>query len=391
MAYDFDTVIERSGTRSVKWDLHHPAYNAEGMIPLWVADMDFACPPEVTQALLKRVAHPIYGYSFVNDEFYGAVREWMEKRFSAVVEESWMTGISGVVSGMHVAIDAFTSPGDKVLVQPPVYPAFFYSVERRGRQVVENPLVERDGRYEIDWDDFARKVRDPQVKMFLLCSPHNPVGRVWSRDELVRIGQLCVENGVLVVVDEIHADLVYEKGMHTPYYALPRELTEQSLILLAAGKTFNLAGLFTAIAMTPNPTLLQTFKKTAAAMGHEFVNLLGVEATIAAYRHGEAWLDELLPYLHANATYIHRFLTERVPLVSMPVPEATYLGWMDFRRMGMTDAELARWLQQKAKLGLHKGTTFGKQGAGFFRINFACPRSILVEAMERLERAVQEG
>ena len=391
MIYDFDAIIDRSGTKSVKWELNHPAYNAEGMIPLWVADMDFACPPAVTEALMKRVAHPIYGYSFLSSEFYGAVREWIAKRFSVEVEESWMTGIAGVVPGMHVAIDAFTQPGDKVLVQPPVYHPFFHSVEHRGRQVVENPLAEHEGRYEIDWDDFTQKVRDPLVKMFLLCSPHNPVGRAWSRDELVRMGELCVENGVLVVVDEIHADLVYEKGRHTPYYSLPKELTEQCVILLAASKTFNLAGFFTSVMMTPNRTLLQAFKKTAAEMGHEFVNLLGVEATIAAYRHGEPWLDQLLPYLHENATYIHRFLAERVPQVTMPVPEATYLGWMDFRRLGMSDSELSAWLRQKAKLGLHSGTTFGKQGAGFFRINFACPRAILVEAMERLERAVLEG
>ncbi|WP_400163986.1 MalY/PatB family protein [Brevibacillus sp. TJ4] len=391
MNYDFDTIIDRSGTKSIKWELNHPAFNAEGMLPLWIADMDFACPPAVTEALQKRVAHPLYGYSFLPSDFYGAVREWIARRFSVTVDESWMTGIAGVIPGMHVVIDAFTEPQDKVLVQPPVYNPFFEAVEHRGRQLVENPLVEQQGRYEIDWDDFAEKVRDPQVKLFILCSPHNPVGRAWSREELLRMGELCLENRVLVVADEIHADLVYEKGSHTPYYSLPPELAENSLILLSASKTFNLAGFFTSILMTPNRAHLQTFKKTARMMGHEFVNLLGVEATIAAYRHGEPWLEQLLPYLHDNAKYIHHFLATRIPQVSMPVPEATYLGWIDFRRLGMSDAELATLLRQKARLGLHDGKTFGKQGAGFYRINFACPRAILVEAMERLERALQES
>jgi len=391
MKFDFDAVIDRTGTKSVKWDTNHPSFNAEGMIPLWVADMDFASPPQVTEALMKRVSHPVYGYTFLGADFYGAVREWIERRFSVAVEESWMTGIAGVMPGIRVAIEAFTSPGDKVLIQPPVYHPFFHAIASRGRQVVENPLVERDGFYEIDWDDFAQKVRDPQVKMFLLCAPHNPVGRDWTREELIRMGELCRENGVLLAVDEIHADLVYQKDGHTPYYSLPRELTDNSLIFLSAAKTFNLAGFFTAIMLTPNPSHLQTFKKTAAAMGHDFVNLLGAEATIAAYRHGEPWLEQLLPYLHENAKYIHHFLQTRLPLVSMRVPQATYLGWMDFRRLGLPHDEVARLLREKAKLGLHSGTTFGRQGKGFFRINFACPRHVLAEAMERLERALQES
>lgn len=384
--YDFDTWIERKGSNSVKWDTSHPAYAGEGMIPLWVADMDFACPPEVTEALIRRASHPIYGYPRKPAAFYGALKEWIGKRFGLHVEERWMVGINGVMAGIHVAIDAFTQPGDKVLIQTPVYHPFYHAVQNRGRQLVKSPLVEREGRYEMDWDDLAEKLVG--VKLMILCSPHNPVGRVWTKDELTRLGEMCVERGVIVVADEIHCDLVYEKGSHTPYYSLPPELSMQSVTFLAPSKTFNLAGLFTAYLVAPNEKLLRAFT-AASRMGYEDVNLFGIEATVAAYRHGEAWLDELLVYLLSNAEYVSRYLSERIPEVSMAVPEGTYLGWMDFRRLGWKQADLNKLLRERAKLGLHDGMTFGNEGEGFQRINFACPRVILVEAMERLERAIR--
>ncbi|MDH4615816.1 PatB family C-S lyase [Brevibacillus sp. AY1] len=390
MKYVFDAVVDRKGTDSLKWESNQPEYNREGMIPLWVADMDFTCLPAITEALSKRAAHPIYGYGIKPDAFFGSLKEWIHRRFAVEVETSWMTSIAGVIPAMHVAIDAFTSPGDKIVVQPPVYHPFFSAVEHRGRQVVENLLLEKDGRYEIDWDDLEAKLRDPQAKLLLLCSPHNPVGRVWTRDELIRMGELCVKYGVLVISDEIHADLVYEKGSHTPYYALPSELANQSVTLLAASKTFNIAGLFTSFVLTQNSELLRAFKTTAACMGHELVNIFGIEATIAAYQHGEEWLDQLLPYLHENAKFIHQFLQERLPQVSMRVPEATYLGWIDFRKLNLPQKDLLQLLQQKARIGMQDGEIFGQAGNGFCRINYACPRALLQEALERLEKAVLE-
>ncbi|RNB75022.1 MalY/PatB family protein [Brevibacillus panacihumi] len=388
MRFDFDAVTDRTGTCSLKWESNMRGYNEEGMIPLWVADMDFACPPQITEALARRVAHPIYGYSIEPQEFYTSLKDWIRRRFQVEVEESWMTSIPGIIPAMHVALEAYTSPGDKVIVQTPVYHPFFLSVKNRGREVVENKLLEDDGNYFIDFADLEQKVRDPQVKLLFLCSPHNPVGRIWSREELQRLGRLCVDHDVLVVADEIHADLVYEKGSHLPYYALPDELSKQSLSLLSASKTFNIAGLFTSYALSSNPEILRAFQSAATRMGHEFVNLFGVQATIAAYQHGEEWLDQLLVYLRGNAQFIHQFLAERVPPVSMRVPEASYLGWIDFRKLGLPQ-ETLMWLLQKAKLGLHNGEIFGSGGTGFIRINFACPRSFLVEAMERLERAIQ--
>jgi len=363
-------------------------YNEEGMIPLWVADMDFACAPQITEALARRVAHPIYGYSIEPQEFYTSLKDWIRRRFDVHVEESWMTSIAGIIPAMYVALEAYTSPGDKVIVQTPVYHPFFLSVKNRGREVVENRLLEDGGNYLIDWADLEQKVSDPQVKLLFLCSPHNPVGRIWSREELLRLGQLCVDHDVLVVADEIHADLVYEKGSHTPYYSLPDELSKQSLSLLAASKTFNIAGMFTSYALSSNPEILGAFKSAATRMGHEFVNLFGVQATIAAYQHGEEWLDQLLVYLRGNAQFIHDYLEQHVPGVSMRVPEASYLGWMDFRKLNLPQETLMSQLQ-KGKLGLHNGEIFGSGGTGFIRINFAAPRVIITEAMERLERVIQ--
>ncbi|MFS0554173.1 MalY/PatB family protein [Brevibacillus sp. 179-C1.2 HS] len=388
--YDFDQVIERKGTDSVKWEIQNPKVNGEGMLPLWVADMDFACAPEITEALVKRASHPIYGYTLKSHALYHSLKEWIQKRFGVAVEESWMTGIPGVVPGIHVAVEAFTAPGDGVLIQTPVYHPFYHAVENRGRHVVTSPLVERNSRYEMDWDDLTQKLSDPRVKLMLLCTPHNPLGRVWTRQELERLGELCVENGVIVVADEIHSDLVYEPNIHTPYYSLSPQLANQSVTFLSAAKTFNLAGLYTSYLMTQNQQLLRDFSSTASKMGYENLNLFGMEATIAAYQNGEAWLEELLIYLQGNAAYLNEFLATRIPEVSMAIPEATYLGWIDFRRLGLSQAELNKLIREEAKLGLHDGTTFGRDGAGFMRINFACPRSILVEAMDRLERAIKK-
>lgn len=388
--YDFDQRMERAGTNSLKWELPNSQVNGEGMLPLWVADMDFACPPAVTEALVKRASHPIYGYPMKQAVFYQALQEWIARRFGVSVEESWMASVAGVMPGIHVAIDAYSAPGDKVVIQTPVYPPFAMAVKHRERQVVESSLLAREGSYGMDWDDLAQKLGDPEVKLMLLCSPHNPVGRVWTKQELERLGNLCVEHGVIVIADEIHADLVYEKGSHTPFYSLAPELASQSVTFLSASKTFNLAGLFTSYLLTPNRQLLREFKGMALKMGCEHVNLFGMEAAVAAYRHGEQWLDELLDYLHGNARYLHEFLAKRLPDVAMPVPQATYLGWMDFRKLGLEQAELNRLIRQEAKLGLLDGAGFGKEGIGFQRINFACPRALLVEAMERLERALRK-
>ncbi|HET7577736.1 MAG TPA: PatB family C-S lyase [Bacillales bacterium] len=389
MTYNLDEVLDRAGTNSIKWNYRNDVFGSDDVLPLWVADMDFPCPPSVTEALVERAKHPIYGYPGRPEAFFQSVVKWIERRFDVEPNRDWMTPVPGVVTGLHVAIDAFTKPGDKVVIQPPVYHPFFKAIENRGRHIVENPLTEDNGHYRMDLEDLKEKI-DARTRMIILCSPHNPIGRVWTKEELQELTDICIENDIFIVSDEIHSDLIYEKGTHTPFYSLSKEAAAQSLTFIAPSKTFNLAGLAASIAIAGDDKIHREFSNTMAKAGIFHINLFGMEALQAAYNNGEEWLEDVLHYLHDNAEYVHEFLQERIPQVKMAVPEATYLGWMDFRELGMYGEELNDFIVQKARLGFNAGKMFGKQGDGFQRINFACPRSILEEAMERLEQAVNE-
>ncbi|RNB91426.1 putative C-S lyase [Brevibacillus fluminis] len=386
--YQFDDVIDRNGTRSLKWDDRRRFFEDRDVLPLWVADMDFASPPCVTEALVKRAQHPIYGYPSKPAELNQALIGWMKRRFDVEVKEGWLATVPGIVPGLHFAIDALTEPDEKVIVQTPVYQPFYQAVRNRGRQLIENPLIEVDGDYQMDFDDLRRKI-DEKTRMLILCSPHNPVGRVWRKNELMTLAEICLEHDIIVVSDEIHSDLVYEKGSHTPFYSLSPEIADKSLTFVAPSKTFNLAGLFSSFVISPNARMLRQFQVAMSRTGVEFINMFGIEAMTAAYQGGDEWLDQLLVYLRGNADYIRQFLQEHVPQVTMRVPQATYLGWMDFRQLGLPPAEIKRLMIHEALLGLNDGTGFGEAGAGFQRINFACPRSTLEEAMHRLERTFQ--
>jgi cystathionine beta-lyase len=389
MKYNFDEVIDRIGTNSSKWDYREKIFGTEDVLPLWVADMDFPCPPCVVEAIIKRAQHPIYGYPGKPREFFVAAVHWLKRRFGVDVQPEWMATVPGVVPGIHIAIEAFTNPGDKVVVQPPVYHPFFRAIRNRGRQIVENPLMEKDGRYYMDFADLKEKI-DERTRMLILCSPHNPVGRVWERDELLELADICMKNDILIISDEIHSDLVYEKRKHIPLFSLSPEISNHCITFISVSKTFNLAGLFTSIAFTENPKILRELKMAIHKASMEDINLFGIEALIAAYNEGEDWLEELLLYLKGNAEYISNFLRERIPQVKMQVPEGTYLGWMDFRELRLRGEELKEFIIRKAKLGLNDGMMFGAQGEGFQRINFACSRKTLEEAMLRLEKAVKE-
>jgi len=384
----FDEIIDRLGTNSVKWDARERIFGSGDVLPLWVADMDLPCPPEVVQAIEARAKHPIYGYPGDNGALFEAAKGWVNRRFGAEVDTDWMVAIPGVVPGIQVAIEAFTKPGDKVIIQPPVYPPFFSTSEELGRRIVENPLKRVDGKYEMDFDDLRKKI-DQRTKLFVLCSPHNPIGQVWSREDLLQLGEICAEKGIMIIADEIHSDLVYEKGAHTPFYTLSEQLANQSVTFISGSKTFNLAGLFTSIAIIKNRKLRNEFRVTANKMGLNHINLFGIVASTAAYNHGDQWLDELLDYLHENAVMIRHFLSERIPEIKMTIPEATYLAWLDFRELGLYGQELRNFLIREAKVGLNDGFQFGKQGDGFCRMNFGCPRSVLKEALQRIEKAVQ--
>ncbi|WP_038112599.1 MalY/PatB family protein [Tuberibacillus calidus] len=384
----FDEIIDRLGTNSVKWDARERIFGSGDVLPLWVADMDLPCPPEVVQAIEARAKHPIYGYPGDNGALFEAAKGWVNRRFGAEVDTDWMVAIPGVVPGIQVAINAFTKPGDKVIIQPPVYPPFFSTSEELGRRIVENPLKRVDGKYVMDFDDLRKKI-DQRTKLFVLCSPHNPIGQVWSREDLLQLGEICAEKGIMIIADEIHSDLVYEKGAHTPFYTLSEQLANQSVTFISGSKTFNLAGLFTSIAIIKNRKLRNEFRVTANKMGLNHINLFGIVASTAAYNHGDQWLDELLDYLHENAVMIRHFLSERIPEIKMTIPEATYLAWLDFRELGLYGQELRNFLIREAKVGLNDGFQFGKQGDGFCRMNFGCPRSVLKEALQRIEKAVQ--
>ncbi|NMF00136.1 MalY/PatB family protein [Aneurinibacillus aneurinilyticus] len=389
MKYDFDVAISRTDTNSAKWDYLESIFGTEDVLPLWVADMDFASPPCVVEALVARAKHPVYGYPGTPQALFEAASQWMAHRFNIQVQPEWMTAVSGVISGLHAAVEAFTRPGDKIIVQPPVYPPFFNVALSRGRYVIENPLREQDGYYVMDFEDLRSKI-DDRTKLLILCSPHNPVGRVWTKEELAHVAAICVEHDIIILTDEIHADLVYEKNTHTPFASLGPEASKRCITFLSPSKTFNVAGLFTSIAFTEHTGLLKRLKASVRKAGTDHVNLFGIEACIAAYKGGEEWLEEVLVYLKGNATYIERFLQERLPQIQMRIPEATYLGWLDFREFGFSAGELKRFIVEEARLGFNDGASFGTGGEGFQRINFGCSRAVLEEAMLRLEKAVYE-
>jgi len=385
--YDFDTLIDRTSTNSIKWDVASLPENCRDAIPLWVADMDFACPPEVVAAIQQRASHPIYGYTDRSAEYYSALIDWMKRRNNWDIQREWVRFAPGVVPALNLAVLAYTQPGDKIIIQPPVYYPFAEAVLNNGRQVVENPLVLRDSRYEIDFDDLARKL-DSRTKLLVLCSPHNPVGRVWSEDELNRLIDICAARHITVVSDEIHSDIILGPERHHCTANLSEKAADITVTLTAPNKTFNLAGLQIANIIIPNRQLRHAFSQQSANLGLGLANIFGMVAQEAAYGKGEPWLEELLSYLKENYAYLERFLETRLPkIIAMPL-EGTYLPWLDCRALGLSDAQLHDLFLKEAKLWLDDGTMFGTGGSGFMRINIASPRSVLARALAQLEAAL---
>lgn len=389
MKFNFNEYVCRQNTNSIKWDSIDKEFGCTEVLPLWIADMDLTCAPAIVDALVSRAQHPIYGYGHIPEAFFESAINWSSKRFNTTIKREWLTTVPGVVPGLNVAINALTNIGDEIIIQPPVYYPFFSVIKNNGRNLVENPLREQDGYYYMDLDDLEKKITS-KTKMLILCSPANPVGRVWSREELVTLVEICKKHQILIIADEIHADLVYEKGKHIPFYSLSEDAANMSITFMSPSKTFNIAGLFSSFAVIPNPNLMKEFNHSVLRASLEQLNLFGIEGVIAAYNHGEEWLDELLIHLRGNAQFIHDYLEKYVPEVKMKMTEATYLGWLDFRELGFTGDELKEFLIKEAKLGLNDGRTFGKEGEGFMRLNYACPRKTVEEAMERLEKAVRK-
>lgn len=381
---DFDTVIDRKGTRSLKYDFAVRRGKPENVLPLWVADMDFQTSSYITEALEDMVKHGVFGYSESEEHYFEAVQNWMERHYNWHVKESWMTKTPGIVFALAMAVKAYTQENDAVLIQPPVYYPFKEVVEDNHRRLANNTLVlGGDGTYTIDYEDFEKKIIEENVKLFILCNPHNPVGRVWTREELERLGEICLKHGVFVVSDEIHADFVFERK-HTVFSEVKEAYRDISMICTSPSKTFNIAGLQISNIFISNPEKATAFRRQVAAAGYSQVGLPGLVACEAAYRHGDEWLEGVLAYIKANAEFTRAYLQEHFPRVKMTKLEGTYLVWLDFRNYGLTDKELDEKILNQAGLWLDSGAVFGKCGEGFQRINIACPRKTLQQALDRL-------
>jgi len=389
LVYDFDTVIDRTTKNSAKWTLMKQLTGYDDLIPLWVADMDFACPPPVVEALKERAAHPIFGYTVPTEGYHQGVIKWMDKRHDwKGVEKDWILWTPGVVAGFSIAIQAYSQPGDKVVIQPPVYYPFRNQILGTGRQIVENPLKNENGYYKMDFEDLEAKI-DNRTKMIILCSPHNPISRVWTKEELQKLAEICEKKDIIIVSDEIHNDLILGNIKHTCTATVSEDAMQRTVTLVAPSKTFNLAGLTNANAIIPNQKLRDDFQAIVRkGSGHS--NIFGMIAQDAAYNHGEAWLDELLTYLRGNLKYLEDFLKEKLPGFKLYPLEGTYLAWVDCSCLGMDDKELSDFMLQKAKLWLDDGPLFGTGGSMFMRINLACTRATLKKALESLEKAVNE-
>jgi cystathionine beta-lyase len=387
MKYNFDEIIDRSNTKSVKYDFPNQ-YGMMGYnyIPLWIADMDFRSPPCVLEALARRVDHGVFGYSAADYDYFEAVSGWMARRHNWKVEQEWLIRTQGVVNALSIIINSLTKPKESILVQTPSYNMFNMMIERNSRRIVKNPLVLEEGKYRIDFEDFEKQIRRNEVKLFFLCSPHNPIGRVWTRDELIRMGDICLQYGVTVVADEVHQDFVYPPNRHLVFAGLKQEYEAITITCSSPGKTFNLAGLPISNIFVPDEAKHDKLTETIAARGSGGSGIMELVACEAAYRSGEEWLEALLDYLAGNAAFVRNFLRKRLPELTLIEPEGTYLLWLDFRPLGFFAKELEAFIADEARILL--GGAPG--GEGFQRVNIACPRSTLEKAFTRLEAAVRK-
>ncbi len=387
--YNFDKVIDRRNTACLKYDFAVQRGRPADVLPFWVADMDLPIAQEIQEALIKRCEHGIFGYSESDANYAAAVCDWYAQYFNWQPQGEWLTKTPGVVFALAMAVKAFTKAGEAVLIQQPVYYPFTEVIEDNGRQLVNSPLILKDGRYEIDFTDLEAKIIDNNVKLMLLCSPHNPVGRVWSEAELRRVGDICLAHGVIVVSDEIHSDFVWE-GKHTVFAALGEKYAANCVICTAPSKTFNIAGLQISNIFIPDAALRKSFRKQVAAAGYSQVNTLGLVACEAAYRYGRDWLEQVKEYIQDNIDFTAAYLEQNLPQIKLIRPQGTYLAWLDCSELGLNAQEREQWLWHKAHLWLDGGGIFGAEGQAYERINVACPRTTLLQGLEQLKAAVEQ-
>jgi cysteine-S-conjugate beta-lyase len=403
MKYDFDEVIPRSGTRSFKWDFRKqdgkvvqwdgtdPMHGKAQTLPMWVADMDFRCPKPIVDAVTERARQGIYGYTYPDKSLYESITKWFRRRHNWEISDDWIRIVpAGTVPGIHTMVQAFTQPGDKVLIQQPVYYPFSAAIENNGAEIVNNPLIYDNGRYRMDYDDLALKASDPNVKLAILCSPHNPVGRVWTREELKRFADICLDNDVLMIADEIHCDLTFKDVHFTPLATISDEIAERTIVCHAPSKTFNLAGLQTSNLVIPGDAAREKFDEALDVNGLFGLNPLSAVALEAAFNHGEPWLAQMMDYVEGNYNFMVSFFEEHLPQLPIIQPEATYLIWFDCRSLKLDNLALEELMFERAGVYLDEGCIFGPEGDGFERINIACPRSILEDAMVRMKDSIAQ-
>ncbi len=389
MRWDFDETVRREGTDCIKYDLRTDTFGKGNVIPMWVADMDFRTPGFITDRLRKRLDHEIFGYSFRPSQYFDSIIRWFDERHKWKIEKDWLCFSPGIVPALNICTLAFTRPGNSIIVQPPVYPPFFPAVEIHGRKLICNQLIEKDGTWKMDFDSLTASV-DENTKMIIISNPHNPVGRAWSSEELDTLADICLKNNILILSDEIHCDLVLPGFRHTPVAKISEKIAEITITCIAPSKTFNLAGLSTSSVIISNPVLRKYFNRKIDTLHLGYGNIFGTVASIAAYSEGGEWLNALLDYIDKNVSYVQDFCTARLPEIIPVRPEATYMIWLDCRKLGMTGKELQSFFVNKAGVGMNEGSIFGPGGEGFMRMNLGTTRKTVIRAMEQIEKAVSE-
>ena len=384
MNYDFDTVVNRKNTNAIKYDLAKKRGKPEDAVSLWVADMDFPTAPCIQKAVAEKASHGIWGYSRPDNRYYDALKKWYKERHNFEVQNEWVVNTPGVCFALAAAIKAFTKEGESVLIQKPVYYPFFNIINSLQRKVVNSSLILKNNHYEIDFDDFERKIVQENVKMFILCSPHNPGGRVWTKQELQKISEICLAHNVLVVSDEIHSDITFGSNVHTVYGSLSEQALKNSIICTAPSKSFNLAGLQFSNIFIADEKLRKAFSKELDKTGYDEPSVFGIVAATAAYSEGADWFDSVKSYIWENILFAKKYIEENASQIKVLVPEGTYLLWLDFSKTGLSDSEINDRVLNKAKVWLDSGSMFGKEGEKFQRINCATPRIILEDALKRI-------
>lgn len=384
MIYNFDKLICKQNRESVKWSYE------EGILPMGIADMDFETLPEIKEAIIKRLSRDIYGYCNLQDDYKPTLIEWYKKLHNWQIEEDWLCISPGVSPAIGITIRALANPGDKVILQTPVYPPFFGEISHNGCSILNNPLLLDESGYHMDYEDLEKKASDVRAKLLLLCNPHNPVGRVWTREELTKLGEICLRHNVIVIADEIHGDLVYKGNKYIPFASISKDFANNSITCTAPSKTFNLAGFQVSNIIIPNRKLRAEYEIGRHNIGISRLNVFASSVCTAAYRHGQPWLEELLNYLEENKNYALNYIKKYLPQISCIEPEGTYMLWMDFRSLGLSDEQLHSLIFDQGKIVLNEGHTFGQGGEGFQRMNIACPRSIIQEALDRIRNVIEK-